>query len=160
MIELRVLTVDDWQVWRELRLAALKDAPHAFGSRYEDWADAPEERWRDRLSIPRSHNLIADLDGQPAGMASGVPADQDGVAGLISMWVSRTARGKGVGDHLMTAVEQWARNLPAHTLKLSVAQGNPQAHSLYLRNGFTDTAEPGDLMPDGLHRELIMHKPL
>jgi hypothetical protein len=42
--------------------------------------------------------------------------------------------------------------------KLSVAQGNPQGHALYLRNGFTD--EPGDLMPDGIHRELIMHKPL
>ena len=33
MIELQVLTPDDWRTWRRLRLAALAEAPHAFSSR-------------------------------------------------------------------------------------------------------------------------------
>jgi ribosomal protein S18 acetylase RimI-like enzyme len=161
VIELRVLTPDDWPLWRELRLAALKDAPYAFGSRYEDWVDAEEARWRARLGLPGSHNVIASLDGEAVGMASGLPqADEDGVTELVSMWIAPAGRGRGVGDGLMAAVEEWARETGAHTLKLSVADGNDRAHALYLRSGFEDTDEPGDLMPDGIHRELIMRKAL
>ena len=69
MIELRVLTPDDWRAWRRLRLAALAEAPYAFGSRLADWqGDGDrEERWRARLGIPGSFNVIAVLDGEPAG---------------------------------------------------------------------------------------------
>ncbi|TDU90688.1 ribosomal protein S18 acetylase RimI-like enzyme [Kribbella voronezhensis] len=161
MIELHELTADDWKTWRGLRLAALADAPSAFGSRLADWENAGEDRWRARLELPRSYNLIAVLDGTPVGMASGVlPPDEEGVAHLISMWISPTARGQGIGDKLMTDIETWARAASAHTLKLSVVEGNEKAHSLYVRNGYVDTDEPGDLMPDGITREIVMAKQL
>lgn len=160
VIELRVLTPDDWRLWRELRHAALGDAPYAFGSRLADWQGEGdrEERWRARLSIP-GRNFVVLLDGQPVGMASGVPDERDGVAELISMWVSPAARGHGAGDRLMSAVEQWARQDGAHTLKLAVSEGNENAIALYQRSGFTDTGER-ELMPDGVRHELIMEKKL
>ncbi|QNE19191.1 GNAT family N-acetyltransferase [Kribbella qitaiheensis] len=161
MIELRELTSDDWPAWRDLRLAALADAPAAFGSLLADWIDADESRWRGRLNVPGWHNLIAALDGTPVGMATGAPADdEDGVVHILSMWIAPAGRGKGIGDHLMTDIEHWARANAAHTLKLSVVKGNEKAHALYLRNGYVDTDEPGDLMPDGVSRELIMRKVL
>lgn len=163
VIELRVLTPDDWRAWRELRLAALAEAPYAFGSRLSDWqGDGDrEERWRGRLSIPGSRNIIAVLDGRPAGMVSGVPAeDDDGAAELISMWVSPAARGRGIGDRLVRAVEDWARQAGAGVLRLAVSDGNENAMALYRRRGFADTGEPGDPMPDGAHREHIMAKAL
>ena len=161
MIELQVLTPDDWRIWRELRQVALGEAPYAFGSKLADWQGEGdlEERWRGRLSIPGSHNLVVLLDGQPVGMASGVPDDRDGVAELISMWVSPAARGRGAGDRLMAAVEQWARQGGAHTLKLSVTVGNDNAIALYQRSGFTDTGER-ETMPDGIRSEMIMEKKL
>ncbi|MEU4391595.1 GNAT family N-acetyltransferase [Kribbella sp. NPDC023855] len=160
MIEIRELTSDDWKIWRELRLAALEEAPYAFGSRLADWADAEEERWRARLELAGSRNFVAVLDGTPVGMASGVPTDEDGVVELISMWVAPAGRGRGTGDQLMARVEQRARDAKAHTLQLSVADGNDRAHGLYLRSGFADTDIEGELMPDGVHRELVMRKPL
>jgi GNAT superfamily N-acetyltransferase len=161
VIEVRVLTSGDWPAWRELRLAALAEAPYAFGSRLADWQGEGDraERWRARLGIPGSVNLIALLDGQPAGMASGVPAG-DGEAELISMWVSPAARGRGVGDQLVAAVEQWARQARARVLRLAVVHGNENATVLYLRNGFRHTGELGDVMPGGVHREHIMAKRL
>jgi ribosomal protein S18 acetylase RimI-like enzyme len=161
MIELQVLTPDDWAVWRQLRLAALTDAPYAFKSRLEDWQGESdrEESWRGRLSIPGSRNLVAVLDGKPAGMASGVPGPQSGVAKLISMWVSGEARGQGVGDHLVRAVEQWARQAGAAVLRLAVMPGNEHALAFYWRNGFQDAGPTGELLPDG-RRECVMVKAL
>jgi len=162
MIETRVLTQDDWKVWRELRLNALTEAGYAFGSQLADWqGDGDrEERWRGRLAIPGSYNLVAMIDGQPVGMASGVPADQDRVVELISMYVAPLGRGRGVGDHLVRSVEQWARHAGAETLRLAVVEGNRNAWALYQRSGFADTGELGDLMPDGVRREHIMTKRL
>ncbi|RGC70797.1 Protease synthase and sporulation negative regulatory protein PAI 1 [Micromonospora sp. MW-13] len=162
MIRTRVLTEGDWQLWRELRLAALAEAAYAFGSRLADWqGDGDrEERWRGRLAIPGSYNILALRDGQPVGVVSGVPTDRDGVVELISMYVSPVGRGRGVGDHLVRAVERWARQVGAGTLRLAVTEGNENAWALYRRNGFRDTGEPGDLMPDNVRREHVMAKSL
>ncbi|GAB7035737.1 GNAT family N-acetyltransferase [Streptomyces sp. NPDC021749] len=157
MIELKVLTADDWTVWRALRIAALTDAPQAFGSRLADWQGEGdrEERWRGRLSIPGSHNLAALLHGKPVGMASGVPGSRSGVVQLISMWVSKDARGYGVGDHLLRAVEEWARQTGAGTLQLAVMPGNEHARALYRRNGFQDAGPIGEVLPDGRTEHLM-----
>jgi GNAT superfamily N-acetyltransferase len=160
MIDLQEIGPDDWKLWRELRLAALAEAPYAFGSQLAEWVDAPEARWRDRLSVPNAHQVIASLDGTPVGMAGGFTDEAAGTAELVSMWIAPPGRGKGVGDTLMAAIESWARGTGATVLELSVADGNDPAHNLYLRNGFTDTDELGDLMPDGIHRELVMRKDL
>lgn len=162
VVEIRVLTPDDWSVWRHLRLAALGEAPHAFASRLADWtgdADA-EERWRGRLAIPGSHNAVAMLDGHGVGMASGVPTSHPGTVEIISMWVAPDARGRGVGDALVGDVERWARSEGARALRLCVAEGNPEAEALYRRHGFRFTGELGDVMPDGVHRERGMEKAL
>lgn len=159
VIDVQAIGPDDWKAWRELRLAALEEAPFAFGSQLADWIDAPEERWRERLSAPGAYQVIVSLDGTPAGMAGGFPGE-DGTAELVSMWVAPAGRGKGVGNALMAAIEDWARGIGVGTLKLSVVPGNDPAHDLYLRHGYVDTDEPGDLMPDGVRRELVMAKPL
>ncbi|MDQ0851326.1 ribosomal protein S18 acetylase RimI-like enzyme [Arthrobacter sp. B3I9] len=161
-IELRTISADDWRVWRSVRLAALADAPDAFGSHLQDWADASEDRWRKRLSIPGAINLLAfDGDGNvPVGMATGIPDEGNGSrAELISMWVSPAVRGRGVATALITAVARWAASAGAATLTLSVMPDNLTARRSYERNGFTVSREPGDLLPDG-RRELIMLRDL
>lgn len=162
VIETLVLAEDDWKIWRELRLTALAEAPDAFGARLADWQGDGDraERWRGRLAIPGSYNIVAMLDGEPVGMASGVPTDEAGVVELISMYVTPSGRGRGVGDHLVRAVEQWARQVGAGTVRLAVVEDNGNARALYRRNGFRETGAPGDLMPDGVRRQHVMAKSL
>ena len=162
MIEIKLLTPDDWKRWREARLLALAEAPYAFGARLADWQGHGdrEERWRARLAIPGSHNLVAERDGQPLGMVSGVPTPVEGTAELISMWVHPDARGQGVGDALVGAVVRWARQAGAGRLRLAVAERNEAALRLYRRHRFVATGELGDLMPDGVQREQVMVREL
>lgn len=167
MIEIRVLSADDWPLWRDLRQAALAEAPYAFGSSLADWQGEGdrEERWRGRLSGPGSHNVVAFLEGEPAGMGTGAPAERapgqpEVVAEVLSMWVAPAARGRGVGDAVLASVETWARSRGFTRLRLDVAPDNPAATALYERNGFVPTDEEGDLMPDGVRRETVMVKRL
>ncbi|MEU9746397.1 GNAT family N-acetyltransferase [Streptomyces niveus] len=159
MVCLRVLTTNDWPLWRDARLAALAEAPYAFKSRLGDWSRGSEERWRARLETPGAYNVLASLDGRTVGMASGLPGD-GGVCELRSVWVGPEARGRGVADQLIGAVETWARRSGATTLKLAVIPGNDPAVAVYARNGFVLTVERGDLLPDGVTREQVMAKTL
>ncbi|KAL2135759.1 hypothetical protein VTI74DRAFT_7129 [Chaetomium olivicolor] len=161
MIEITVLRPDDWPLWRELRLRALAEAPYAFGAALADWQGNGdrEQRWRARLEIPGSRNIIAHLGGSPVGMASGVPAgdDPEGIE-LISLWVSPEARGRGVGDRLLDEIEEWAAGLGRRTMRLSVRPLNEAAIALYRRHGLSETGEQGDPTPDGTGHELVMAK--
>lgn len=156
-MRLRVLTTNDWALWREARLAALTEAPHAFKSRVGDWHRGGEERWRARLETPGAYNVLASLDGRTVGMASGLPGGDD-VYELRSVWVGPEARGLGVSDQLIEAVGTWARRSGATALRLAVIPGNSAAVSLYLRNGFVLTEERGDVLSDGVTREQVMVK--
>ncbi|MBO3677584.1 GNAT family N-acetyltransferase [Streptomyces sp. NEAU-YJ-81] len=159
MVDLRVVTTDDWPLWRDVRRAALAEAPHAFKSRLADWHRGGEERWRARLETPGAHHVVALLDGRAVGMAGGLPGD-GGPPELRSVWVSPEARGHGIGDRLIAAVETWALRAGATALRLAVLPGNAPAIALYERHGFVAIQEPGDLLADGVTRELVMVKAL
>ena len=157
MTEVEILEIgpDEWEVFRDLRLRALREAPRAFSSRYEDWARAPEERWRDRLSnVP--FNVAARLEGEVVGMASGV-YDGDEQAELISMWVAPEARGSGVLQALVDAVVEWAR-AANRTTYLMVRSDNARAMSAYLRAGFVDLGLPPDRDPDQPPENRMVHQ--
>jgi ribosomal protein S18 acetylase RimI-like enzyme len=156
--EIRVLTPEDWPLWRQARLAALAQAPEAFGSKLSDWqGDGDrEERWRARLELAGSCNLIATRNGVPVGMASGIPGEDSDTAELISMWVAPAARGQRVGDALVERVAAWAVARGAGHLMLAVKAGNEPAIGLYRRHGFGFV--PGaEVDADG---ELPMVRPL
>ena len=140
---------DDWRLWRELRLAALTEAPGAFGSTLAEWSGAAdtEQRWRGRLeSVPL--NLVIICDGKPAGMVSATAPDDSGSAELISLWVAPAGRGRGVGDEAIRQALAWiGENFPVTDAKLSVKTDNDHAIRIYEPHGFVD-AGPSPYGPD------------
>lgn len=159
MLSLHAVTIDDWPLWRDARIAALTEAPHAFKSRLADWHPDGERRWRSRLEMPGTYNIVAMLDDHTIGTTSGIPGD-NGASELRSVWVARNAQGRGVGGRLIAAVEAWAVRTGATTLTLTVIPGNEPAIALYRRNGFALTGQLGALLHDGVTREQVMAKPL
>jgi ribosomal protein S18 acetylase RimI-like enzyme len=143
----------DWAVLRQIRLAALAEAPYAFGSTLDRETGKTEDQWRAR--IQKYPNFLAWQGGEPVGLAGGFaalpegqpPADQVGEprAGrgrcwhLVSMWVSPQARGSGVADQLVQAVCDTARASGATRVTLWVTDANPRAQAFYQRMGFHRT---------------------
>jgi GNAT superfamily N-acetyltransferase len=129
---------DDWRAVRDVRLAALRDAPTAFSSSYQRESAFGEADWRGRFG-PRSVTFLAYLpEASPAGIAGGYQRDQASVVELVSMWVAPAARGRGVGEALVEAVSGWAN---ARDLHLWVTESNTPARALYERCGFVPTGE-------------------
>lgn len=79
-INLHKIGVDDWPLWRRLRLEALAEAPHAFSATLAYWQGEgdTEARWRGRLSdVPL--NIVAEWQKTFAGMVSGTAPGPEGI---------------------------------------------------------------------------------
>ena len=146
MTGLRRIGADDWRLWRDVRLRALAEAPHAFGSTLAQWqGEDLEPRWRARLDGVPLNVVAFGEGGSPVGQVSGSVLDgDDGRVELISMWVAPEVRGRGVGEALIAEVVRWAGARGAPAIVLSVKVGNDPAASLYRRMGFERTDEPAD----------------
>ncbi len=146
MVDVLDVASDEWQLWRQLRRAALAEAPGAFGSALAGWSGPgdTEQRWRTRLAGV-ALNLVLTVDGEPVGMVSATAPNTDGEVELISLWVSPAARGRGVGDEAVLQVVAWASDQhPGHAVVLSVKTDNERARRLYERHGFVDARPSAD----------------
>jgi ribosomal protein S18 acetylase RimI-like enzyme len=139
-IEVRELRPEDWQIRRDVRLAALLDSPAAFVSTHAETSTRTEAEWR---VWPRSGALFgAWFEGAPAGMVGIGDGGTDGTAYLFAMWVAPVARGRGVADRLIDAAAQWARDNGFRSILLEVATGNERAERFYRRLGFQTSDDP------------------
>lgn len=138
---MEVAGTDDWQRAREVRLAALADAPDAFFSTYAEEVGMPETAWRDRLASEDATTFLAtDGDGATVGICVLAPAFDDPASlGLYGVWVRGSARGTGVADRLVEAAIATAERTGKDRLLLDVGDHNVAAQRFYARHGFTPT---------------------
>ncbi len=156
MTELRATGPDDWQQLRDIRLDALREAPHAFASTYDREVAYPDQTWRER-SAAGNHTLayLPDIGEQPAGLVAWIEL-VPGELELVAMWVRPQARGRQVGSALVQAIIEVARARTVPRVHLWVTETNKAARRLYERCGFTLTGERQPLPSDPERTELAM----
>ena len=138
---LRALVPDEWPTYRALRLAALRDAPNAFGSTLAAEQERLPEQWRDRLARAQTSGadlpLVAVVQGQAVGLLwAKVDASDARLVHLFQMWVAPEARGQGLGKALLAHAIAWARSVGARCVQLGVTSGDTPAARLYASAGF------------------------
>jgi len=138
-VTIRRVRPEDWQLVRCVRLAALADAPDAFGRTLEEELAHPDAYWQERTAEnaagETSCAFLALIDDVPCGYVAGLLREPKR-ADLFSMWVAGNVRRRGTGLALAQAVAVWARERGAEQLSLKVVAANSGAVELYRATGF------------------------
>ncbi|MGK5040928.1 GNAT family N-acetyltransferase [Janthinobacterium sp. GB1R12] len=133
---IRPTTAGDWQALKATRLAALLDAPTAFGASHASAAGFSDMDWQQRaVSTPQRTFFLAFDGEQPIGLAAQAVAAV-GVCHLIAMWVHPDYRGLAVAQGLVDAVKRCAMDNGHPRLVLDVAPENTRAAAFYRKQGF------------------------
>lgn len=146
MAAVRRIRPEDWALVRELRLAALADAPDAFAATHAEESALGEVDWRERAQLSAEGRaavcFLALHDGVESGLAMGIPLPGEPAAvELNSVWVAPSARGHGAARALVGAVCDWARERRAERVVLEVTETSTAALSLYRALGFAEVCE-------------------
>ncbi|MBE3024827.1 N-acetyltransferase [Janthinobacterium sp. BJB1] len=135
-MHIRPTNASDWPALKATRLAALLDAPAAFGASHASAARFSDADWQERaVSTPQRTFFLAFDAEQAIGLAAQVVAG-NGECHLIAMWVQAEYRGLAVAQGLVEAVKQCAVNNGHARLVLDVAPENARAAAFYQKQGF------------------------
>lgn len=98
----------------------------------------PEE-----LVPPAGLFLIARLDGRAIG-CGGLKVTGRKLGEIKRMWVAPDARGLGIAQRLLDAIEEQAMRMGLDTLQLDTNRALKEAHALYTRNGYREIPRYND----------------
>ena len=159
MLNIRMFHPHEWPLYRDLRLAALRDAPGAFGSTLAREEPLSDDEWLRRLthgvSSTLEHPLVAEYDGNAVGLCwVRIDPGDPTIASLYSVWVHPEARRHGVAQGLLDASMRWAREAGARTMTLTVSADS--AARMYRRAGFVDVGTPHPLREGSEERQHAM----
>ncbi len=162
-VTVRRVRADEGAALKAIRLAALADAPSAFGSSYAAEVDLSEDDWATRAARAAagtsSVTYLAVVEQSVVGIVGAYRPDPSGsLVELISMWVSPPQRRAGVAGKLVDAVLSWAGGTGASSVELWVTRGNDAAQRLYEVAGFRETGERQPLPSDPCKDEVRMRR--
>jgi ribosomal protein S18 acetylase RimI-like enzyme len=163
-LQIRRLTPADASAYQELRLAGLQNAPSAFGSSYEEEKDNPIATIEGRLAFKADSGSFGAFESNillgHVALARERANKLAHKAFIWGMYVTPTARGKGIARALVVEVLSFARSVSdIRQVSLSVNASNQSAIHLYESAGFKAYGrEPGALLINGeLHDEIHMY---
>ena len=141
MTTIRRLKVGESDLYKHLRLAALREAPYAFSSTYESALRRSFESWREQADnsaqgSDRATFIVFSANG-PVGIAAIYRSAHNAESGeVIQVWISPENRGKHIGIALLDEVFKWAKENEFQEVEAKIIQGNDRALRFYKKYGF------------------------
>lgn len=149
---------DDMQIFRQIRLEALRSEPANFASSAEDWEALPDAEWTRRLTV---NAVFVDFhEGEPIAMMGLMPQAASKMAHrgtVIMVYVRKDRRGGGHAKAILDVLVAHARQAGIRQLELAVSAENPAAIRFYQREGFTQAGRiPGGTIHEGREIDEIL----
>jgi ribosomal protein S18 acetylase RimI-like enzyme len=149
-MEIYKLTTSDWEIYKELRLDALKENTESFGDSFEESVRHHDDEWKKELENPKSYILVARDYGKVFGMVAGYQEDNLKMRHMAYVWgvyVRHAQRRQGIGRKLMEAlISEFSSNKEIEKIDLNVNTSQLPAVRLYEKLGFA--------IAGTLHKEL------
>lgn len=141
MLLIRRIQLGEAELFRSIRLAALHEAPGAFGSTYASALRRTPESWREQADStacgPDRSTFLAFTGELPIGIAALYRGRRgSGTGELMQMWIAPEYRGRGIAKRMMDIVFQWAGDNQFRAIVVKVARNNARALRLYREYGF------------------------
>ena len=158
MRTIRRIQIGENDLFKQMRLTSLRDAPYAFSSTYDSALQRSAESWREQV-VSTAHGtdratFIAFADDVPIGIASLYRLEvQPGAGEMLQVWVAPEYRGTNTACDLINAIFKWAGENNFRKIIARVTDGNTRALKFYSRYGFIITDEYSLLDPDSVSLE-------
>jgi ribosomal protein S18 acetylase RimI-like enzyme len=141
MLLIRRIQLGEAELFRGIRLAALREAPRAFSSTYDSALRRTPESWREQADStacgPDRATFLAVSDEFPIGIVALYRLCRGSDTGeLMQMWIAPEYRGHGIAKRIMDVAFQWAGNNYFRAVVAKVARNNARALRLYREYGF------------------------
>jgi GNAT superfamily N-acetyltransferase len=172
MIAIRQAHIDDAKLLTDLSYTTFWDAfAHHPKNAPDDLAHYMRqafsiEQITEELADPRAIFLIAEIDSTPAGYSKLIIGNiEDGVTAARPIELSRLYShqeylGRGVGQNLMEACFDLAREKKHDVMWLGVWEFNPRAQRFYEKNGFRVIGRHTFQLGSDPQTDLLMQKEL
>jgi len=143
---IRRIRIGEFDLFKQIRLRALKEAPYAFSSTYESALQRSEESWREQADNSAQGSdratFITFSDDAPVGIAALYRVEnQTSVGAMLQVWVAPEHRGTGVARDLIDAIFEWAGENNFRMILSRIRDGNIRAQKFYTKYGFSNSDE-------------------
>lgn len=135
-IKVELLSADQWQRLRDIRLRSLKESPHAFGGQLEVEGEFLENQWRNKFST--LDYLVASKNGVDIALMSveTFAGDHNATCWIGGCWSDPLYRGQGALRALFDYVDIRAKEKGWQRQGLGVWADNEGAIAAYRAIGF------------------------
>lgn len=148
---IRLLGPEDVEIFRRIRLEALRAEPDSFASSTVDWEKLSDDEWRQRITAGAV--FVAFRDGDPVGIMGLLRERASKMAHratVVMVYMRESLRGSGLAKMLLERLIEHARSQGIRQLELSVSAENAKAIGFYSRQDFVKVGRiPGGCIRNG-----------
>jgi RimJ/RimL family protein N-acetyltransferase len=141
-IEISLASTSDALRLREIRLGALKDAPYAFGAKFEVDKTKPLSFWQEALQA--SNWFFISHNGSDIGLigVEAATADRGSDCWIFGWWIAPEFRGLGLPALILNKIDQFCLANNWYRQGLGVWPENTRAIAAYKKLGFISGNNP------------------
>ena len=141
MSTIRRIKKGEWELFKQVRLAALKEAPYAFGSTYEGALERSTQRWVDQADGSAEGEMRATFLAFSGDCPVGITAlyrnaNRVNEGEVLQVWVAPDARATGLAQRLVETTLAWAEKQGVETVLATISKSNLGAVAFYEKCGF------------------------